>query len=415
MNLKFPKGFYFGASTSSHQVEGYGNNDWTEWEKSNAERLAKNAQNDPPAGGWPDFILNSYPSPLDPKNYISGRACDHYNRFNEDFDIAKSLGHNAHRMSVSWSKVEPEEGKFDEKVLEHYYQVAKTLRDRGMEPFVTLWHWPLPLWLVKKGGWEASQAPEYFARYSVRVVTALNQHINFWVTLNEPEIYAVHGYFQGTWPPGKKSMIRTQLVLYRMGKAHRLAYLAIKKIDSNKQVGFATNNTHFKSYGGFINTCLRYIADKRWNHSIFRYTSGTLDFVGVNYYFHRTIDWRGRHFKNKITSDVDWQIDPQGLYYVLMDLKRYKKPIYILENGIADMRDVYRTHFIEQHLESVARAIEEGVPIKGYFYWSLLDNFEWSKGFWPRFGLVEIDYKTLERKIRPSAWKYKEIIDQSKK
>ena len=411
MDLKFPKGFLFGASTSSHQVEGYGNNDWTEWEHTNAERLACEAREEE----WPDFILNAYPSPINPQNYISGKACDHYHRFREDFDIAKSLGHNAHRMSVSWSKVEPEEGKFDEEALEHYHQVALALRERGIEPFVTLWHWPLPLWLVKKGGWGYRRAPEYFAHYCDRVVRALNEHISFWVTLNEPEIYAMHGYFQGDWPPGKTSTLHTIYILKRMAKAHRYAYAAIKKIDPNTQVGFATNNTHFKSYGGMLNDMIRWVADRIWNHSVFRNTMGTFDFVGLNYYFHKTIDWRGRHFNNKITSDVTWELDPKGLYYVLKDLKKYDKPIYILENGVADMRDLVRAHFIEQHLHWTLQAIEEGVPVKGYFYWSLLDNFEWSKGFWPRFGLVEIDYKTLERKIRPSAWRYKEIIDRTSK
>lgn len=409
MDFKFPSGFFFGASTSSHQVEGYGNNDWTAWEEQNAKRLALEAQGEI----WPDFISHSYPSPQDTENYISGRACDHYNRFREDFDIAKSLGHNAHRMSVSWSKVEPEEGKFDENALEHYHNVARALRERNLEPFVTLWHWPLPLWLVEKGGWENPKAPEYFARYVDRVVRALNEHINFWVTLNEPEIYAVHGYFQGVWPPGKRSFIKTVRVLFKMARAHRAAYAAIKKIDPSRQVGFATNNTHFKSYGGVINNILRFLADFFWNHEIFRHTKGTFDFIGVNYYFHRTIDWRGRHISNKATSDVNWEIDPRGMYHVLKDLAQYKKPIYILENGIADIRDVYRADFIEQHLKWTKQAIDEGVLVKGYFYWSLLDNFEWSKGFWPRFGLVEIDYKTLERKIRPSALKYKELIEEA--
>ncbi len=410
MNLKFPKGFFFGSSTSSHQVEGYGNNDWSEWEKLNAERLAEDAK----CEAWPDYILNSYPSPLDPQNYISGKACDHYHRFEEDFDIAKRLGHNAHRMSVSWSKVEPEEGKFDEAALEHYHQVAKALRDRGMEPFVTLWHWPLPLWLVKKGGWEHRRSPEYFARYVDRVVRTLDEHIKFWVTLNEPEIYVSHGYFQGDWPPGKRSSVRSFRVIHRLMKAHRKAYAAIKNVDASLQVGFATNNTHFKSYGGALNNALCFFANALWNHLTFWHTKGTFDFIGLNYYFHQTVDWRGRHFGTKIISDVGWQIDPEGLYHVLVDLKRYKKTVYILENGIADIRDEYRAAFIESHLEWTKKAMEEGVPVQGYFYWSLLDNFEWSKGFWPRFGLVEIDYRTLERKIRPSAWEFKKIIEQSR-
>lgn len=405
--LKFPKGFFFGSSTSSHQVEGFGNNDWSEWERTNAERLAKEATREE----WPDYILNSYPSPLDIQNYISGKACDHYHRFREDFDIAKSLGHNAHRMSVSWSKVEPEEGKFNKEALEHYYEVARALRERNIEPFVTLWHWPIPNWLAQKGGWKHKSSPEYFARYVDRIVRALDQHIQFWVTLNEPEIYVAHGYFQGIWPPEEKNLLGSLKAMHKLVQGHRKAYHAIKAINPSLQVGFATNNTHFKSYGGPINAILRYIADSIWNHTIFRKTKNTYDFIGLNYYFHRTIDWRGRHFGNKFVTDVGWEIDPRGMYHVLRDLARYQKPIYVLENGLADARDEFRASFIEHHLKWIKRAVDDGVPVKGYFYWSLLDNFEWSKGFWPRFGLVEIDYKTLERKIRPSAWKFKEIID----
>jgi len=137
-NLGFPKGFYFGSATSSHQVEGNNRNDWTEWEKENAKVKSQNVKLNPPAGGWPDFILQKYPNPLQEENYISGKACDHYSRFQEDFDIAKSLGHNAHRFSIEWSRIEPEEGKFDQKEIEHYREVIRALRERGMEPFVTL-------------------------------------------------------------------------------------------------------------------------------------------------------------------------------------------------------------------------------------------------------------------------------------
>ena len=154
--------FLWGAATASHQVEGHNHNDWSVWEKENAERLSRESD-------------GKYP----PENYISGQACDHYNRYEEDFDIAKSLGHNAHRFSVEWSRIEPEEGKFDEREIEHYRNIIKALRARGLEPFVTLWHWPLPPWLVKEGGWESPRAPEYFARYVDRVVRALNEHITF--------------------------------------------------------------------------------------------------------------------------------------------------------------------------------------------------------------------------------------------
>lgn len=169
MKLEFPKNFYWGSATSAHQVEGNNHNDWTEWELKNAKRLVEKARQSPPTGGWPDYILNKYPNPLQEENYISGRACDHYNRFREDFDIAKSLGHNAHRFSIEWSRIEPEEGKFNEKEIEHYRQVISALKERGIEPFVSLWHWTNPIWFAKRGGWLNKNSPKYFERYSNKI------------------------------------------------------------------------------------------------------------------------------------------------------------------------------------------------------------------------------------------------------
>ena len=415
MSPKFPHNFFFGAATASHQVEGYGNNDWTEWEKANAERLAKEAKEHPPVGGWPDYILHSYPSPLDPQNYISGKACDSYYRFKEDFDIAKQLGHNAHRLSLSWSKIEPREGVFDQKEIEHYKEKIQALRERGMEPFVTLYHWPVPLWFRDKGGWEAADAIEQFQTYVARVAESLNHHITYWLVINEPEVYVFNGYFRGHWPPMMKSIRRTMRVFLKLARAHRAAFRTIKQYNPNARVGSAKNNNHFKSLGGPINAALKFFADRLWNDSWFWFIKNQYDFIGLNYYFHSSIDWGFNKNPNKVISDVGWEIDPRGLYDVLRDLKKYNKPIFITENGVADIRDAYRADFIEQHLVWAQKAIEDGVPLLGYFYWTLLDNFEWSKGFWPRFGLVEIDYKTLERKIRPSAWKFKEIIDNAKK
>lgn len=410
MNLKFPHNFLFGASTASHQVEGNGNNDWTVWEKEHAERLVEEAKKKE----WPPYILQLYPNPLQVENYISGRACDHYNRFEEDFDIAKSLGHNAHRMSVSWSKVEPEEGKFDERELQHYYQVAHALRQRGIEPLVTLWHWPLPLWLRDKGGWENPKTAEYFARYAEKVVKALDQHISYWITLNEPEVYCMNGYVRGNWPPQIKSWFRAIRTYKNLARGHRKAYKIIKAINADAHVGFAVNNTHFKSHGGPVNYVIKRFADRYWNESMYRMTKGDFDFIGLNFYFHSGIDWGFNKNQNKVLSDVGWEIDPKGIYSVLRRLRKWGRPIIITENGVADARDIYRATYIENSLYWVERAINDGAAVQGYLHWSLLDNFEWSKGYWPRFGLVEIDYRTLERKIRPSAWRYKEIIEGSK-
>ncbi len=161
MEYKFPAGFFWGAATSSHQVEGGNVNDWSEWEKANAQRLAKEAKQK-----WQPWQQERFPEMFDPQNYISGRACDHYNRHEEDFDIAKQLGHNAHRFSIEWSRVEPEEGKFNEEAIEHYRKVILSLRARGFEPFVTLWHWTNPLWIHDIGGPENKKFPLYFSRYA---------------------------------------------------------------------------------------------------------------------------------------------------------------------------------------------------------------------------------------------------------
>ncbi len=391
--LKFPKNFYWGSATSAHQVEGNNINDWSEWEQKNANRLAQMAKREK----WPDYILNSYPSPLQPENYISSRACNHYNQYEKDFDIIKSLGHNAYRFSIEWSRIEPEDGKFDEKEIEHYRKVILALHQRGIEPFVTLWHWTNPLWVKNKGGWKTKETINYFSRYVEKIVPIFKNEIKFWVVLNEPEIYAGNSYLLSIWPPQKKNILSYILVLNNLAEAYEKAYKIIRRIQPESQVGIAKQNIYFKRPLFLIDWFL----NKRFLNKIKKYQ----DFIGLNYY---------RRFpenKNKIISDLSWEIYPKGIYYILKDLKKYQKPIYITENGLADAEDKRRTAFIKEHLKLVYQVIREGVDVRGYFYWSLLDNFEWDTGFWPRFGLVEIDYKTLERKIRPSAWEYKKIIE----
>jgi beta-glucosidase len=416
-NLKFPDGFFWGAATSSHQVDGNNHNDWTEWEKENAERLAKEAKN-----YWQKWQQEKFPEMFEPENYISGRACDHYNRYKEDFDIAKSLSHNAHRFSIEWSRIEPEEGKFDEKEIEHYRQVIWALKKRGLEPFVTLWHWTLPYWVAEKGGWEKRKIIDYFLRYAEKIVDSLGNEIVFWQILNEPQSYAGLSYVTGFFPPQIKSLYRANKVFKNLMSAHRKTYKIIKQKLNNVQVGashYLVYHTPYKN--NFLNLTivrlLNYIRGTRFIKAM----QGYQDFLGLQYYHHDRIKLSlgGRFIiakidnENKEISDMGWEIYPEGIYYVLKNLKKYKLPIYITENGIADAKDKKREKFIKEHLYWAHKAIKEGVDVRGYFYWSLLDNFEWDKGFWPRFGLVEMDYQTMERKIRPSALEYKKIIEKN--
>ncbi len=394
-NFIFPKGFFWGAATSAHQVEGGNINDWSEWERRNAKIKSQNAKLYPPAGGWPDYILKNYPNPLQEENYISGRACDHYNRFQEDFDIAKSLGHNAHRFSIEWSRIEPEEGKFNEKEIEHYRKVIRALKERGMEPFVTLWHWAIPVWFSEEGGWSSKRSVEYFSRYAGRMVIEFS-NVKFWVTLSEANVYSAHGYWQGDWPPEKHSTINYLKVNRNLARAHCKVFTIIKKVIPDAHVGVTQLFIYFSRSR---------IKSFAWNHLFLKYINSSLDFIGVDYYF-------SDRKTSKVSEFLQWSIDPEGLHHVLRAAARYKKPIYVIENGIADAQDRSRSEYIRNHIDAVRLSIVTGVDVRGYFYWSLLDNFEWDKGFWPRFGLVEVDYRTMERKIRTSAYEYKKIIEE---
>ncbi len=368
----FPKDFYWGAATSAHQVEGNNHNDWSEWEKK-----------------------TNHP--------ISGQACDHYNRFREDFDIAKSLGHNAHRFSIEWSKIEPEEGKWDEKEIAHYQEVVNALRERGIEPFITLWHWTLPLWVAEQGGWENKKTINDFARYSEKVAVSV-QGIKFWMPLNEPEFWLANAYGSKKFPAPRKSLFAGLKAYWHLISAHKIVYKKLKTINQSFSIGIV------ESTGWISPGPLRWILHDLRNYSFPWFVKGYFDFFGLNYYHQKTFFGKA----TKEVSDMGWEIYPEGIYKMIKGAyRRFKKPIYITENGLADSKDEKRAEFIQEHIRWIARASKEGADVRGYLHWSLMDNFEWSDGFWPRFGLVEINYDTMERKIRPSAWEYKKIIENN--
>ena len=407
-DIKFPENFYWGAAISAHQVEGNQNNDWVDLGEKNAKRLVKEA-----GMYWQKWQQEKFPEMFEEENYISGVACKHYELFREDFETAKNLGHNAHRFSIEWSRIEPKEGCFDEGAIRHYQKVVNALLELGMEPFVTLYHWTLPLWFCRKGGWLNKRSPIYFERY-VRKVSSALKGIRFFITINEPNIYASQSYLKGSWPPQKKNFFLYKRVLNNLVEAHCQAYSVIKKINSQIQVGIAKNIVYFEAVNdNLVNSFLKKLSDYFFNLWFLNKIKNYQDFIGLNYYSHNRIDFGFNKNKNKLVSDLGWEIYPKGIYFALKLASKFKKPIFITENGVADKEDKIRSWFIENHLLWVGRAIGEGINVKGYFYWSLLDNFEWDKGFWPRFGLVEVDYKTQKRKIRPSALVYKKIIEQN--
>ncbi|MFA5872166.1 MAG: glycoside hydrolase family 1 protein [Parcubacteria group bacterium] len=404
--LKFPKNFLWGAAISAHQVEGGNKNDWTVWEKKNAERLAKEAERK-----WEKWQQKKFPEMFDPGNYISGRAADHYNRYEEDFDIAKSLNFNAFRISIEWSRIEPEEGKFNEKEIEHYRKVIKAIRARGMEPFVTLWHWTNPVWFDKKGGWVSKSSAFYFIRYVQKIVESLGNDVNFWLVINEPNVHTGFGYLLGSQPPGKKNIVAFLKAYFNLLNSYKKSYTVIHRINPESKVSFSHSAVFFQvDIWKPINRLLASLLSFFSNYFV-KKTTKFLDFIGYNYYIRIIITFKGRNIPDREKTDLGWEIFPKGIYHVLKKLHKYNLPIYITENGIADATDKHREKFIKEHLFWVHNAIRDGVDVKGYLHWSFLDNFEApeARGFWPRFGLVEIDYKTMRRKVRPSAREYAKI------
>jgi beta-glucosidase len=409
--LKFPKDFLWGAATSAHQVEGNNHNDWSQWEKKNASRLASQAHKK-----WAAWQQKKFPEMFNPENYISSVACDHYNYYEGDFIIAKELGHNSHRFSVEWSRIEPEKGRFNKNELAHYKAVARCLRVRGIEPFVTLWHWSLPLWLSNKKGILNRNFPKYFTRYAEFVVDGLKDEVSFWMTLNEPTLVVAQSYLRGVWPPQKKGILGYLRAYRNLSMAHNLAYDSIHKFSSSAKVGIANVLAFIEPQNkkSLIDKLIANFFRHYSNEKIYEMTDGKHDFLGIQYYFHNTVGiGKRRKFSSEEISDMGWEICPEGIYRVLKEVKKYNLPVYITENGIADKYDSKRSAFIKDHLTWVHKAISEGVDVRGYFYWSLMDNFEWEKGFWPRFGLVKVDYKNQRRTIRKSAFDYRDIIEKN--
>jgi len=401
---KFPEGFYWGAATASYQVEGYNEN--CDWAK--AARFGKV----PPAG----------------------RLADHYHRFEEDFDIIAELGHNAHRFSIEWGRIEPKEGVFDEDELEHYRQVLRALKKRNITPFVTLWHFTLPVWLAESGGFERRDIPALFARYCGKVVEAMGDLCIYYSTINEPNVYATHGYLYGAWPPFKRAKLfgkkigkedgtseRTgaiasskhifayMRVVRNLAKAHNAAYDAIKKANKNSIVSVVKHVHYFDHNGRPLNRFRAWLMAHFQTHSFMLQIVHKLDWIGLNYYRHTKYG----DITNYLQTDMGWNINPSGIYGALRVLHLYGLPIVIAEAGIADRADLYRAQYIRLQVEAVHRAIQDGVDVRGHMYWSLMDNYEWALGVQKRFGLVEIDYRTLERTIRPSAHYYKKIIQKN--
>ena len=406
---KFSKHFLWGAATAAHQIEGSNHNQWTVWELENAKVKAAQAEyHIHDFESW-DRIKTSA---KDPHNYVSDKLADHYNRYEEDFDLLKSMSMNAYRFSVEWSRIEPEEGVWNAEAIEYYEHYVDALKQRGIEPIVTLFHFTLPIWFVEKGGFEKRSNVKYFTRFAKKIISELGLSVRYIITINEPEVYATMSYYWQEWPPAVHNPYKFWRVINNLALAHRQAAKAIHGINRRYKVSIAKNSCYFypgdDAWLSRVSAVIaQYIEDDYFIKKVIRHC----DFLGVNYYQSFRFYGYRIHNPERLVNDLNWTMTPGDIQYVLERLhNKYRLPIIITENGLADSEDKHRQWWVTQTILGMQKAIRNGVKLEGYLHWSLIDNFEWAYGKWPRFGLAAINYKTGERTLRPSGRWFGRII-----
>ncbi len=413
----FPKDFFWGGSTAAHQVEGGTVNQWSVWELANAKELAQTAhQRYARLPVWEEIKKQAE----DPSNYVSGRGVEHYQRYKEDFDLITKLNMNSFRFGVEWARLEPTEGEWDETAVAHYRDYIAELRKRDIEPFLNIWHWTMPTWFTDKGGFKKKANLIYFERFVQKIADEYTDDLTYIITLNEPNVYTSNSYIIGAWPPQEKNILDAITVYRNLVRAHKRAYKILKAKKPGLQIGAAAQLANIQAkrphnyFDEFSTKIMRYF----WNWWFLRRIRKQQDFVGINYYF--TDYYTGlikRQNPNVPLNDKGWYMEPEGLYPLLLRTWAHnKKPIFVTENGVADKNDEYRRWWLEETIVAMERAISEGVDLKGYFHWSLLDNFEWADGWWPKFGLVAVDREHgMKRTIRPSAQWFAEKLQEWRK
>jgi beta-glucosidase len=375
--VRFPEGFVWGAASAAHQIEGGNlNNDWWEFEH----------------------------APETPCTEPSGDACDSWHRWPDDLALLSTLGFGAYRFSIEWSRIEPEEGEFSVAALDHYRRQCAAARQLGLVPMVTFHHFTTPTWLTRRGGWEADDAPGRFARFCQHAVDHLGDLIGWSCTINEPNIVAFMGYLLGVFPPGVQDAGRRRKVNDTLCRAHRLAVDALRSGPGDFPVGLTLSMTDYQAVESGEQRRDRI---RRTMEDVFLDATAGDDFVGVQCYTRMRVGPEGSLDTEPgvALTQMGYEYWPQALEAVIRRAWEYTDgtPLVVTENGIGTADDTERIAFVSEALSGVRRCLDDGIDVRGYVYWSLLDNFEWALGYAPTFGLVSVDRQSLERRPKPSA------------
>jgi beta-glucosidase len=412
MSRIFPEDFLWGVATSAFQLEGSPHADWATWD----ERVGSNP-----------CITN------------------HYALYKEDLKLLKEIGVTAYRFSLEWSRIQPREDAWDGEAIAHYQEIVDILRDYGIEPMITLHHFTHPRWFIERYPWHKPASREKFLRFVEMMVSTI-KGVRYWVTFNEPYVILLGGYLEGCMPPGLKDVKRSLLALKNIFTCHGKAYDIIHAYVPDAMVSVAHNMSVFAPWKKWspLDRLLTKTAKYFYNHSLIdAFRTGTfiikfpfsraveievpikdkLDFFGVNYY--TRIHLRFNPFKKMGVelrhldlggyglTDLGWEIHPGGLEKVLRYASRLRKPLIITENGIATHDSQEKMKYMKRHIDVVEKSLKSGLDVRGYFYWTLIDNYEWLQGLDVRFGLYRVDFTTLKR-IPTNAAAYYSYLIQSR-
>jgi beta-glucosidase len=334
----------------------------------------------------------------------SGDACDSWHRWPDDFALLAALGFGAYRFSLEWARIEPEEGEWSRAALDHYRRQCARCHELGLVPVVTFNHFTLPRWLASSGGWERADAPERFGRFCETAGAHMGDLVGWACTMNEPNIVAMMGYLGGVFPPGVRDVARRRTVNAALCRAHRQATDALRAGPGDFPVGLTLSMTDYQAEPGGEARLERIRSSME---DVFLDATVDDDFVGVQCYTRMRVGPGGAIAPEEgaLLTQMGYEYWPQA---VEATVKRAWEvtggtPVVVTENGISTLEDDERIRFVSEALAAVHRCLGDGVDVRGYFYWSLLDNFEWTLGYEPKFGLVSVDRTTFERSPKPSA------------